>query len=106
MRIRKGRTVAALCGGAAMLALALGGVGDDGKPLASTAAPTSSVVPVPPSPGDTVGGGALPVKPAGGPGCILGLNCGPIHPNPPPPPSRHPSLPHGPQQPGPGPENP
>jgi hypothetical protein len=107
MGIGKGRTVAALCGGAAVLALALGGVGgDDGKPLARAAAPSSSVVPVPPSPGDTAGGGALPVKPAGGGGCILGLNCGPIHANPPPPPSRHPSLPHGPQHPGPGPENP
>jgi hypothetical protein len=103
---RKGR-IAALCGGAAVLALALGGVGGVGEPQLRATAPSSSVVPAPPSPGDTGGGGgALPVKPAGGGGCILGLNCGPIRPNPPPPPHRQPSLPHDPQHPAPAPQNP
>lgn len=83
----------ALCGGAVVFALALCGVGSPEGPSRS-ATPSSSVIPAPPSPGD---GGALPVKPAGGGGCVLGLNCGPIHPNPPPPPHRHPSLAPDPQ---------
>jgi hypothetical protein len=100
MANRKGTTLAALCGGAAALALALCGVGPAGEPSAS--APTSSVTPAPP----VDDGGALPVKPAGGGGCVLGLNCGPIHPNPPPPPHRHPSLAPGPQHAAADPQNP
>jgi hypothetical protein len=106
MGIRRQRTVAALCGGAAVLAVAVGGIGAIGEPQTGAMAPSSVVVPAPPSPGDTSGGGALPVKPAGGGGCILGLNCGPIHPNPPPPPRRHPTVPHDPQHAAPAPQNP
>ncbi|WAJ42554.1 hypothetical protein OK015_14795 [Mycobacterium sp. Aquia_216] len=103
----KGKTVAALCSGAAGLALALCGIGVAAAAPNSTTAPESSVVPAPPSPADTTGGGALPVKPAGGgPSCIAGLNCGPINPDRPPPPKRPPRLVHGPGDPAPLPQHP
>lgn len=103
MGIRTGRAIAALGGGAAVLAVTLGVVGAADEPEISATVPSSSVVPAPP--GD--GGGALPVKPAGGGGgCILGLNCGPINPPRPPPPRRAPSLPHGPHQGVAAPQNP
>jgi hypothetical protein len=99
----KGRTVAALCGGAAVFALAFGGIDTGGELQINATVPSSTVVPAPP--GDD--GGALPVKPAGGgPSCIAGLNCGPINPDRPPPPKRPPRLPHGPQQGVPAPQNP
>jgi hypothetical protein len=74
--IRKGSTAAALCGGAALVfAVGLGVTGAD-QPLTSTTSASTSAVPAPPSPGDGAGGGALPVQPAGGGACIIGLNCG------------------------------
>lgn len=42
--------------------------------VATTSASSSDVSTVPPSP--SAPGGALPVQPAGGGGCIIGLNCG------------------------------
>ncbi|ORX07170.1 hypothetical protein AWC29_07665 [Mycobacterium triplex] len=96
-------TVAALGGGATVLAVALGGIGPVDEPPGGSSVPASSVVPAPP--GDS--GGALRVKPAGGGGgCILGLNCGPINPPRPPPARRAPSLPHGPHQGAPMPQHP
>ncbi|BBY20683.1 hypothetical protein [Mycobacterium stomatepiae] len=103
MMNRKDATVAALCGSVAVLALALGGIGAVTEPQIDAMAPPSYVVPAPP--GD--GGGALPVKPAGGGGgCISGLNCGPVNPDRPPPPKRQPRLPHGQQQGVQAPQNP
>ncbi|MEZ0352256.1 hypothetical protein [Mycobacterium sp. pR1184] len=98
-----GKTVAALFGGAAVLAVAFGGIGSADESPNSTAVASSSVVPAPPG----EGGGALRVKPAGGGGgCISGLNCGPINPDRPPPPKRPPRLVHGPGDPLPLPRNP
>jgi hypothetical protein len=76
---RKSRTVTAICGGVAVLALAVAGVGDLDRPLTSAMSASSGVAPAPPSPGGSTGGssgGALPVQPVGGGGCIIGLNCG------------------------------
>nr|BBX76972.1 hypothetical protein MFLOJ_07590 [Mycobacterium florentinum] len=103
MAIYNGKTAAALCGGAAVLGLAFGGIDALDQSRSSATIPTSTVLPAPP--GD--GGGALPVKPAGGgPGCIVGLNCGPINPDRPPPPKRPPRLVHGPGDPLPLPQHP
>jgi hypothetical protein len=66
----RGGTAAALCGGAALV-LAVGlGVAGAGEPPRPAIRQSTSVVPAPP------GGGALPVRPAGGGGCVVGLNCG------------------------------
>jgi hypothetical protein len=65
--MRKGRTVIALRSGAAVFVLAVGcgaGVG---------------VVSQHETPLSVVADGALPVVPAGGGGCIIGLNCGCVH---------------------------
>ncbi len=71
--------MAPLCGAAAFLiAVGLGAAGHDG-PLTSTMSASSSAVPSLPSPGGVPGGdggGALPVEPVGGGGCVAGLNCG------------------------------
>lgn len=102
----KTRTVAAMCGGTAVFALLVGGVGAVSTPTAgmnrvSTAPPASS------SPGDTTDdSGALRVHSAGGGGCVPGLNCGPINPPRPPPPRRQPSPAPDPQRSAPGPQNP
>ncbi|WP_142404560.1 hypothetical protein [Mycobacterium shigaense] len=93
------RAVAAVYGGVAVFALVVGGLDGVSTRYGATTS-VSSALPAPPAPGD--GGGALPVKPVGGGGCVLGLNCGPIHPNPPPPPHRHPSPAPDPQHPAPG----
>ncbi|ORB42980.1 hypothetical protein BST39_09600 [Mycobacterium paraseoulense] len=61
----------ALCGVLAALVVAFAWSPGDVAPRASTAGSSSSVTPAPPTPG-----GALPVQPAGGGGCIIGLNCG------------------------------
>ncbi len=58
----------ALCACGAALVVAFGWSAGD---VAVAAASSSSVTPPPPAPG-----GALPVQPAGGGGCIIGLNCG------------------------------
>jgi hypothetical protein len=64
-RNAKGR--AALCG--CVTAVVLGaGLAWGGAPAAAT---PSVVTPAPPAPG-----GAAPVQPVGGGGCIIGLNCG------------------------------
>ncbi|MBW0016222.1 MAG: hypothetical protein JO236_01535 [Mycobacterium sp.] len=77
MRDGRARTALALCAGAAVLTSVIGfsaTPSPTGAPIAST--PPSSVAPAP-DPGDPRGGGgALPVRPAGGGACIVGLNCG------------------------------
>ncbi|BBY00808.1 hypothetical protein MSEO_13070 [Mycobacterium seoulense] len=70
MEYRQAQPVTALCGVLAALVVAFAWSPGDVAPRASTAASSSTVTP-PPSPG-----GALPVQPAGGGGCIIGLNCG------------------------------
>ncbi len=70
----KTRATAAVCGGAALLVLAGGWSPAGAMAGTTTAAESSSVTPVPPSP--STPGGALPVRPAGGGACIIGLNCG------------------------------
>src|SRR5271156_3627635 len=80
---RRARMAAAWCGGAAVVALALGcGVDRAGASLSSANNPSSTVLGAP-SPttsggatGGSGGGGALPVQPVGGGACIIGLNCG------------------------------
>jgi hypothetical protein len=47
---RKGGSVATICGGAAVLALAVAGVGDLDTPLTGAMSPSSGVAPAPPSP--------------------------------------------------------
>ncbi|ORW76703.1 hypothetical protein AWC25_11190 [Mycobacterium sherrisii] len=104
VRNRVSKSVSALCG-VAIVAAGVGGV----EPSEARAATAFPAVPTggasaPPASGD---GGALPVKPAGGgPGCIVGLNCGPINPPKPPPPRRPPTLGHGPQSAAPAPHTP
>ncbi len=61
----------------AAFVLALGS-GDVGTVVPSNRA-AATITPVS-QPGDsTTGGGALPVVPVGGGGCIIGLNCGCVH---------------------------
>ncbi len=66
---------AAVCGGAALVfAVGFGTVGAQsgaGEPLNSAMSPSSSV-----AANADGGGGAIPVQPVGGGGCIIGLNCG------------------------------
>ena len=73
--IRVARTVATVCGGAALVfAVGLdlrGGQAGADEPPSGVTAPSSSVAP---TAGD--GGGAISVQPVGGGGCIIGLNCG------------------------------
>lgn len=77
MNTRTGATLAALSGGAAVVALAISGAGE--LPIGATA-PSISVAAQATSAVDT-SGTAVPVEPAGGGGgCIIGLNCGPINP--------------------------
>ncbi len=105
---RKGRTAAAICGGAAFVFAVGLGVGAADQPLSSTMSASSSVVPAPPSPGDVTGGGggALPVQPVGGGACIIGLNCGCIRNYTcPKPRASHPDTGNG-QHNAPGPQNP
>ena len=66
------KLVAALCGGAAALVLAVGESFGSAAAIAATAPMVSVPAPKPPP----APGGALPVHPAGGGGCIIGLNCG------------------------------
>jgi hypothetical protein len=79
---RRARMAAAWCGGAAVVALALGcGVDRAGASLSSANNPSSTVLgaPSPTTSGGATGGsggGALPVQPVGGGACIIGLNCG------------------------------
>lgn len=61
--------MAAVCGVFAAVVLAFGW--SDAGTVARAANPTPSSNVTPPVPG-----GALPVQPAGGGGCIIGLNCG------------------------------
>ncbi len=115
--MNKGWNAIALHGGAAAFALALGygavtGVVSAGNSL-TVAGPAprelSSETPTPgPAPGDRAdGGGALPVVPVGGSGCISGLNCGCIRYVTCPGTVRHhhpaPANDHPPDAPGPGP---
>jgi hypothetical protein len=68
--IRLGRTVAAVCGGGAVVfAVGLGVAGAD-EPRSDATVPSSSVTPT------GGGGGAITVRPVGGGACIIGLNCG------------------------------
>ncbi|MBI2696838.1 hypothetical protein [Mycobacterium nebraskense] len=66
------RTAATLCACGAALVVAFGWSAGDATARAATAPSSSSVTPAPPP----TPGGALPVQPAGGGGCIIGLNCG------------------------------
>lgn len=78
MTTRAGVSLAALCGGATVVALAISGAGE--SPI-NAKAPTTSVAAKATSAVDNSDGAALPVEPAGGGGgCIIGLNCGPINP--------------------------
>ncbi|MEE6177953.1 hypothetical protein [Mycobacterium sp. 050134] len=64
------RTAAALCGGATLLLSV--GAPPAGATASLSADGSSHVTPAPPS----QPGGALPVQPVGGGGCVIGLNCG------------------------------
>src|ERR1700733_1381045 len=103
MTNRRVRTVAAICGGTAAFALLVGGVGQLSAPPTGVDRSSAS-----PSAGSTTdSGGALRVHPAGGGGCVPGLNCGPINPpRPPPLPRRQPSPAPDPQHSAPGPQDP
>ncbi|OSC25408.1 hypothetical protein B8W69_19160 [Mycobacterium vulneris] len=68
MRTPSAKACAALFGCVTAVVLAAG-LSSGGAP-AATATP-SVVTPAPPAPG-----GAVPVQPVGGGGCIIGLNCG------------------------------
>lgn len=72
MGIGQTRTAAALCACGAALVVAFGWSLGDATARAATVASSSNVAPAPPP----TPGGALPVQPAGGGGCIIGLNCG------------------------------
>lgn len=77
--MNKGWTAIALHGGAAAVALAAGfgavtGVQTDTNATRVLSGETPAPSPVPVDRAD--GGGALPVVPVGGSGCIAGLNCG------------------------------
>ncbi|WP_173817467.1 hypothetical protein [Mycobacterium sp. IEC1808] len=89
---KAGRTIAAVCGGAAVLALALGGVGEVGDAVVpkTIADPPTTVAPTPGSPDDQCCDSPQPQASASW-NCKIGLNCGPIRPQrtlpaPPPPP--------------------
>jgi hypothetical protein len=89
MANRTGKTIAAACGGAAVLALALGGVGGAGVPYTNADPSSTEVVPTPSSPDDVCCDDAVQPQ-ARGWDCIIGLNCGQKTPRPrpvPPPPS-------------------
>ncbi len=92
------RKTAAWCGGAAAL-VSLVGLPFEGATPAAKAA-SSIVAPAPAPPGEP--GGALPVHPAGGGGCVIGLNCGCIANITCPKPPRHPPV-AGAKQPDPSP---
>ncbi|WP_197507874.1 hypothetical protein [Mycobacterium sp. 852014-52450_SCH5900713] len=94
------RTAAALCACGAALVLAFGWSAGD---AAISVASSSSVTPAPPIPG-----GALPVQPVGGGGCIIGLNCGCTQHCHQPPRPRPPAIAGDPQHaaPAPAPQNP
>lgn len=99
------KTAAALCGGVTALVMGIG-LSDVGA-VRTTSAASSSVSPAPPSPANP--GGALPVRPAGGGGCIIGMNCGCIRNiTCPKPHARHPGVVGDPQRggPAPAPQNP
>lgn len=78
MANRTGR--AAACVGAAVLALALGGVGGAGMPR-TNAAPAPIAAPTPTSPDGVCCADAAQPQ-ASGSDCIIGLNCGQIRPRP------------------------
>lgn len=74
MTSRTTRKAAAVAASVAALVLAGGWSLDEAaaaRPLVAASAGATPAPPAPPSPG-----GALPVRPAGGGGCIIGLNCG------------------------------
>lgn len=74
MAKRKGGTAAAVCRGAALVFAAAFLPAGVELSAGAAASPPSSEAPAPPSAdGD---GGALPVQPVGGGGCIIGMNCG------------------------------
>jgi hypothetical protein len=73
---RQAKAAGAFCAGVAALVVAVGwSAGDTTATTATTArssaATSSSTAPAP--------GGAIPVQPVGGGGCIIGLNCGCVH---------------------------
>ena len=89
-----GRTAAALCGGAAVLALMFGGAGAS----QTNADPSPTVDPAPTtSPGPDDCCNAAQPQGNGSWDCKSGLNCGPINPSRPPPVTNPPRLP-SPQQ--------
>jgi hypothetical protein len=70
-----GKLATLLCSGAAILALALG-YGADGNSATTGASSSGTPAPAVPTAPGAPPGGALPVQPVGGGGCIIGLNCG------------------------------
>ncbi|WP_156746750.1 hypothetical protein [Mycobacterium sp. E2733] len=72
MRNGRSGTVTALCACGAAFVLAFGWSDGDLATRAANASSSSGVTPAPPP----APGGASPVQPAGGGGCIIGLNCG------------------------------
>ncbi|WP_415623715.1 hypothetical protein, partial [Mycobacterium colombiense] len=72
------RTVAAACGGAAVFALALSGIGGVPAPRTNMTDPVTTVEPTPTSPDDVCCD--TPQPQASGWECKIGLNCGPINP--------------------------
>ncbi|WP_131829170.1 hypothetical protein [Mycobacterium numidiamassiliense] len=100
MTNRRTRTLAALYGGVAAVALVAGAVGAESGPTKAMHAVSAA----PASPGDTsAGGGAVRVHPTI---CWLGVNCGPINNQPPARGTQHPSTPPAPPPPTPGPQSP
>ena len=82
---RQRTAVIALCRGTAVIAFGLGYLGGDMKPwdnqtTSSAVSASSHVVTISPAPAPQpipgTRGGGITVRPAGGGGCIIGLNCG------------------------------
>ncbi|MEC4764037.1 hypothetical protein VT930_13095 [Mycobacterium sherrisii] len=92
------RSLGAACGGAAVLVLGLGAAGGMTTSPSYATAPAAPIVPAAPSPDDCCGwlndpmGAPLSLRTQGGSDCIIGLNCGPIRPSRPPPPTNPPRL--------------
>ncbi len=80
-RLRRGFRVSGGLGAmvvAFVLALGFGDIGTPGNPVPSHRQ-AQATTPSTQASDSTTGGGALPVVPVGGGGCIIGLNCGCVH---------------------------
>ena len=87
--------IAAACGGAAVVALSFGGIGDTDV-TQTNADPSTTVAPTPSSPDDDC---CATVQPQSGTwDCKIGLNCGQIRPRQSSPANRPPNPPDSPPQ--------